>query len=53
MMFGFRGGSDLPWQIAALLPVLALGAYWAVGEVAMIGGSMVLSVLLPKRHAGG
>lgn len=52
MMFGFRRGSDLPWQIAALLPVLALGAYWAVGEVAMIAlaAALPLGVLVYRFH---
>lgn len=43
MMFAFPRGSDLPWQIIAMLPVLGLAAYWAGGEAGLI----MLAALLP------
>jgi EAL domain-containing protein (putative c-di-GMP-specific phosphodiesterase class I)/GGDEF domain-containing protein len=36
MKHAFSRGSDQPWQLAAILPVLAVPAYWAAGEVALI-----------------
>jgi diguanylate cyclase len=51
-MKGFPRGSDLPWQIAALLPVLALGADWAAGEVAMVAlaAALPLWVIVYRVH---
>ncbi len=43
MMFALSRGTITPWQIVALLPVLALATYWAWGEGALVG----LAALLP------
>lgn len=37
MMFALSRGTITPWQIVALLPVLALATYWAWGEGALVG----------------
>lgn len=52
MMFAVPRGSDLPWQIVALLPVLGLVAYWAGGEVSLIAlaASLPPGVLLYRMH---
>jgi EAL domain-containing protein (putative c-di-GMP-specific phosphodiesterase class I) len=47
MMFALRKGSETPWQLVALLPVLAVLAHWVGGEVALIAlaAALPLAVL--------
>ena len=37
MMFALPRGTDTPWQLLALLPVMALATYWMWGELALVG----------------
>lgn len=36
MMFALPRGTDTPWQLLALLPVMALATYWMWGELALV-----------------
>lgn len=53
MMFALPRGTETPWQLLALLPVLALPAYWAGGEVALIAlaAGLPLGVLAHRVRA--
>ncbi len=44
MLFAFPRGSDLPWQLLAILPVLALGGFWAGGELALVALTAALPI---------
>lgn len=56
MMFALPKGSETPWQLVSLLPVLGLVAYWAGGEIALVGLSAALPLgvlayrFIPDRH---
>ncbi|HLQ19951.1 MAG TPA: GGDEF domain-containing protein, partial [Tabrizicola sp.] len=50
MMFAILKASDRPWQLVALLPVLAVIAYRAVGELGLVAlaASLPIAVLVHR-----
>ena len=53
MMSALPKGSETPWQLVALLPVLGVLAYWAGGEIALVALAAALPIaVLAHRLLG-